>query len=167
MYIIRDGNTPEHLTGARGTNITVSSLSGNQVKASGHHTLSNCIIGISYPMTYEFSHQYIREKDGTQSIQSGRLQMRTMRVNFENTGFFKIDVTPEHRQTYSYEYTGVTLNQAGSIIGAVILNDGTFRFPLQSKNDRLKIEIKTDSFLPCAFQSAEWEGFYNIRSKRI
>ena len=145
------------------------------MKASGQHNFggtstdaeNTVLIGISYPMTYEFSHQYIREKEGSQSIQSGRLQMRTMRVNFENTGFFKIDVTPEHRQTYSYEYTGVTLNQAGSIIGSVILNDGTFRFPLQAKNDRLKIEIKTDSFLPCAFQSAEWEAFYNIRSKRI
>ena len=124
-------------------------------------------MGIPYTLTYGFSPQYVRERDGSQSIQSGRLQMRTMRVNFEDTGFFKIEVTPDHRQTYTYEYSGVTLNQAGSIIGEVVLNDGTFRFPLQSKNDRVTIEIKSDSFLPCAFQSAEWEGFYNIRSKRI
>lgn len=176
VKIIRSGTWGTYGSGTlKGTDIPVASVSGNQVKASGQHNFggtstdaeNTVLIGISYPMTYEFSPQYIREKDGTQSIQSGRLQMRTMRVNFEDTGFFKIEVTPEHRQTYSYEYTGVTLNQAGSVIGAVILNDGTFRFPLQSKNDRLKVEIKTDSFLPCAFQSAEWEGFYNIRSKRI
>lgn len=178
VKIIRSGtwgNYGNSGDSVKGTDIPVASVTGNQVKASGQHNFggtstdaeNTVLIGVSYPMTYEFSHQYIREKDGSQSIQSGRLQMRTMRVNFENTGFFKIDVTPEHRQTYSYEYTGVTLNQAGSVIGSVILNDGTFRFPLQAKNDRLKIEIKTDSFLPCAFQSAEWEAFYNIRSKRI
>lgn len=150
-----------------GTNITVTRPTSTTIQASGSYTFASVIVGIPYTMTYGFSPQYIRERDGSQSIQSGRLQMRTMRVNFENTGFFKIEVTPDHRQTYTYEYTGVTLNQAGSIIGQVILNDGTFRFPLQSKNDRVKIEIKSDSFLPCAFQSAEWEGFYNIRSKRI
>lgn len=169
LYIIRNGDWLEanSLGFYQGTNITVASLSGNQVKASGQHNLYPCTIGVSYPMTYGFSPQYIREKDGSQSIQSGRLQMRTMRVSFENTGFFKVEVTPVHRSTYTYEYTGVTLNQAGSTIGTVILNDGTFRFPLQSKNDQLKVEIKSDSFLPCAFQSAEWEGFYNIRSKRL
>lgn len=153
----------------RGANITVTRPAGqgNKVTASGDYSGSSFHIGVPYTFTYGFSPQYVRERDGTQSIQSGRLQMRTMRVNYEDTGFFKIEVTPDHRQTYAYEYSGVTLNQAGSIIGEVVLNDGTFRFPLQSKNDRVKIEIKSDSFLPCAFQSAEWEGFYNIRSKRI
>lgn len=153
----------------RGANITVTRPAGQltKVTASGNYAGSSFHIGVPYTMTYGFSPQYVRERDGSQSIQSGRLQMRTMRVNFEDTGFFKIEVTPDHRQTYAYEYSGVTLNQAGSIIGEVVLNDGTFRFPLQSKNDRVKIEIKSDSFLPCAFQSAEWEGFYNIRSKRI
>ncbi len=151
----------------RGADITVTRPTATAVAASGDYSGSSFIMGIPYTMTYGFSPQYVKENNDTQSIQSGRLQMRTMQVSFEDTGFFKIEVTPDHRQTYTYEYTGVTLNQAGSVIGEVVLNDGTFRFPLQSKNDRVKIEIKSDSFLPCAFQSAEWEGFYNIRSKRI
>lgn len=151
----------------RGADITVTRPTNTTAAISGDYSGGSFIMGIPYTMTYGFSPQYVREKEGAQSIQSGRLQMRTMRVAFENTGFFKIEVTPDHRQTYDYVYSGVTLNQAGSVIGEVVLNDGTFRFPLQSKNDRVTIEIKSDSFLPCAFQSAEWEGFYNIRSQRI
>ena len=163
MKAVRSSEWAAH----RGADITVTRPTTTTVAASGDYSGSSFIIGIPYTMTYGFSPQYVKENNDTQSIQSGRLQMRTMQVAFENTGFFKIEVTPDHRQTYTYEYTGVTLNQAGSVIGEIVLNDGTFRFPLQSKNDRVKIEIKSESFLPCAFQSAEWEGFYNIRSKRI
>lgn len=150
-----------------GADISVTRPTNTTVAATGNFSNHEVIIGVPYTMTYEFSQQFVRERDGSQSIQSGRLQMRTMRVNFEDTGFFKVEVTPQARPTYSYDYSGVTLNTSGTIIGEVVLNDGTFRFPLQSKNDRLSVKIVTDSFLPCAFQSAEWEGFYNIRSKRI
>jgi hypothetical protein len=44
---------------------------------------------------------------------------------------------------------------------------GKFRFPLMSKNDQIEIEIVNDSFLPCHFLSAEWEGFFILRSKRL
>jgi hypothetical protein len=144
-----------------------SGASKKEVYATGDYSGYPVIAGIRYSMTYQFSTQHVKEKNGAQSVQSGRLQLRTMRVNFENTGFFKIQVTPDARQTYEYEYTGVTLNQLGSTIGDVVLNDGTYRFPIQSKNDRVAIQITSDSYLPCAFQNAEWEGFYSIRSQRI
>lgn len=163
LHVVKSSVAPS----GKGADITSTRPTVTTVAASGNWSNFPVIVGIPYTMTYEFSPQFVRERDGTQSIQSGRLQMRTMRLNFENTGFFKVEVTPLARSTYTYEYTGVTLNTAGTIIGEVVLNDGTFRFPLQSKNDRLSIKVQTDSFLPCAFQSAEWEGFYNIRSKRI
>ena len=125
------------------------------------------MLGVEYTMNYQFSTQFVRENNGQQSIQSGRLQLRTMRINFEDTGFFKVEVTPEGRATNTYEFTGVVLNKPDSTIGDVPLDDGTFRFPIQSKNDRVSINIKSDSYLPCAFQNAEWEGFYTLRSNRI
>jgi hypothetical protein len=164
VHVVKSGSWPER----KGANIT-NYRDGihTYVRATGDYSAYPVIIGIPYDMTYEFSTQHVREKNGTQSIQSGRLQLRTMRVNYENTGYFKIEVTPYARQTYSYEYTGVVLNQLGSTIGDVSLEDGTYRFPVQSKNDRVSIKLVSDSYLPCAFQNAEWEGFYNIRSKRI
>jgi len=163
MHVVKSGSWPER----KGANITNTRPSTTTVSASGDYSGYPVLVGVPYDMTYEFSTQHVREKNGTQSIQSGRLQLRTMRVNYENTGYFKIEVTPTARPTYSYEYTGVVLNQLGSTIGDVSLADGTYRFPIQSKNDRVSIKLVSDSYLPCAFQNAEWEGFYNIRSKRI
>lgn len=151
----------------KGANITNTRPTTTTVAATGNYTEASVLIGVPYTMEYEFSTQHVREMNGTQSVQSGRLQLRTMRVNYENSGYFKIEVTPFARPTYSYEFTGVILNKLGSTIGDVSLDDGTYRFPVQSKNDRVSIKIVSDSYLPCAFQNAEWEGFYNIRSKRI
>ncbi len=151
----------------KGANITSTRPTTTTVAATGDFSSQAVLIGVPYIMTYEFSTQHVKEKGSTQSILSGRLQLRTMRINYENTGYFRVDVTPEARTTYNYEFTGVVLNQAGSTIGDVILDDGTFRFPIQSRNDRVSIKIVSDSYLPCAIQNAEWEGFYMIRSKRI
>jgi len=150
-----------------GTDITVTRPTTSTVRASGDYSDDPVLIGVPYTMTYEFSTQHVRENDGKQSVQSGRLQLRTMRVNYEDTGAFKIQVTPDTRDTYEYEFNGVVLNQSNSKIEEVVLSDGTFRFPVQSKNDRVSIKILSDSYLPCSFQSAEWEGFYTIRSQRI
>ena len=34
------------------------------------------------------------------------------------------------------------------------------------KGKNIKLELLSSSHLPCEFQSAEWEGFYHIRSRR-
>jgi len=128
---------------------------------------SSLVLGFKYDFQYRLSPQYIRENNGQQAVQSGRLQLKTMRVGFEDTGFFKVEVTPQNRDTSVYEYTGLVVNQIGSTVGVPALSDGTFRFPILSKNDSVTIDIKSDSFLPCSFQTIEWEGFYTIRSKRI
>ena len=163
VIAVKSGSWPTR----KGVDITTTRPNNNTVAATGDYGAHPVILGIPYTMTYEFSEQHVREKDGKQSVQSGRLQLRTMRLNYEDTGFFKITVTPEARQTYEYEFAGVVLNQASSTIEDVILSDGTFRFPVQSKNDRVAIKIVSDSYLPVAVQNAEWEGFYNIRSQRI
>ena len=163
VIAVKSGSWPTR----KGVDITTTRPNNNTVAATGDYSAHPVILGIPYTMTYEFSEQHVREKDGKQSVQSGRLQLRTMRLNYEDTGFFRITVTPEARQTYEYEFAGVVLNQASSTIEDVILSDGTFRFPVQSKNDRVAIKIVSDSYLPVAVQNAEWEGFYNIRSQRI
>ena len=163
VIAVKSGSWPTR----KGVDITTTRPTNTTVAATGDYSAHPVILGIPYTMTYEFSEQHVREKDGKQSVQSGRLQLRTMRLNYEDTGFFRITVTPEARQTYEYEFAGVVLNQASSTIEDVILSDGTFRFPVQSKNDRVAIKIVSDSYLPVAVQNAEWEGFYNIRSQRI
>lgn len=146
---------------------TLTRSSTTTVTASGDYSAAAAIVGIPYTFTYQFSQQHVKEKSGSVTVNAGRLQLRTMSVDYENTGHFIINVSPNSRTTNSYEFNGIVLNEADSLIEEVRLDDGTFRFPILSKNDRVTISITSDSYLPCSFQKAEWEGFYVIRSQRI
>jgi hypothetical protein len=151
----------------KGTDITITRPTTTTVAAVGNYSSAPVILGVPYTTSYKFSTQFVRENQGKQSVQSGRLQLRTMRLNYENTGFFKVLVTPEGRPTGSYDMTGQILNSTSTTVEDINIISGTFRFPIQSKNDRVTIQIQSDSHLPCNFQSAEWEGYYTIRSQRI
>jgi hypothetical protein len=154
-------------TSRKGTDISTTRPSATTVKAVGDYSAQPVLVGVPYEFVYKFSTQHVKENQGNQSVLSGRLQLRTMRVNYENSGYFKVQVTPDFRTTNEYEVTGVVLNQSNSTLEDVIISDGTFRFPVQAKNDRVSIQIVSDSYLPCSFQSAEWEGFYTIHTQRI
>ena len=163
--VIFDATTGEEYPFIKEFDENTGQLGTNYVFLKGNK--SSLVLGFKYDFQYRLSPQYIRENNGQQAVQSGRLQLKTMRVGYEDTGFFKVEVTPQNRDTSVYEYTGLVVNQIGSTVGVPALSDGTFRFPILSKNDSVTIDIKSDSFLPCSFQTIEWEGFYTIRSKRI
>lgn len=151
----------------QGTDITVTRPTTTTVQAVGDYSASTVMLGVPYETKYTFSTQYVKENNGKQTVNSGRLQLRTMRINFTKSGFFNVNVTPEGRPTNVYTSTGNVLNSTNTTIQDVNIIDGTFRFPIQSRNDKVDISITSSSYLPCSFQSAEWEGYYTIRSQRI
>src|SRR5690606_10070390 len=122
-----------------------------------------------YTFRYKFSPMMIRSGDGQgqRADTVGRLQVRNMQVNFAETGYFQAQVTPFGRGTYTYTYTGKTLGLPSAALGAIGIEDGRFRFPVQSQNTTVEIELVSDSPLPCAFMSADWEGFYVRRSQAV
>lgn len=133
--------------------------------------ISKFYFGRKYPLRYRFSTLIIREDaaggGGMQPVGEGRLQLRNMTVTYAGTGFFKAEVTPAYRSTYRYEFSGRVIGSGQNKIGQIAIEQGTFRFPIASKNDQVVIELVNDTFLPSAFLSAEWEAFFQIRSKRL
>lgn len=121
--------------------------------------------GIPFKFLYQFSEQVIKEENSPITI--GRLQLRNWNLVYNDTGFFNTKVTQDKRATSTKVFTGRNLGSLNNIIGTVSIDSGTFRFPVLSRADGVKIELESDSFLPCKFQSAEWEGFYTLRSKRL
>ena len=152
-------------TSQKGVDITVSHPTTTTITAAGNYSASPVLIGIPYTFTYSFSNQYV--KADNVATTSGRLQIRTFNIVYEDTTFFKIQVTPLFRSTYEYEFNGLFLNEGASLLDTVRLSDGNYRFPVQAQNDKVTVSLVSDSHLPCAFQSAEWEGFYTVRSRRI
>ena len=164
-----DGTMSAVKTGAwssqKGVDISVTRPTTSTVQAVGDYSANAVILGVPYTFDYSFSHQFM--KSDNVATTSGRLQLRTFRIVYEDTTFFKVQVTPLFRDTYEYEFNGLFLNEGASLLDTVRLSDGTFRFPVQAQNDQVTVSVTSDSHLPCAFQSAEWEGFYTVRSRRL
>ena len=139
------------------------------ITATGDYRLSKVIIGEPYEMHYRFSAQRLTEQvpGGGGEFISGRLQLHHFYIKFENTGFFKVEVTPENRDTSTHKFTGNLLGAASSTIGSVNLETGTFRVPIMSRADRVDIDIKNNTFLPTKLNSAEYEARFHMRSRRV
>jgi hypothetical protein len=86
-------------------------------------------------------------------------------VEYSNTGHFTIEVTPKFRDTYSYAFNPSVLG-ADSVIGSLVLDNGSFRFPIHCKHDEAIVKIKSSSALPAHLLSAEFESFIHARSRR-
>jgi hypothetical protein len=121
--------------------------------------------GIPYTFKYQFSEPVV--KQANQPVTTGVLNLRNYAVVYNNTGFFEVDVTPSRRTTYNRKFTGRIVSGAANILNRAAIDSGTYEFGILAKSDKVSIVLKSDSHLPCVFQSAEWEGFYVLRSRRM
>ena len=164
------GNTNTLKSGAVINTTNTTDGSTSTITADGDYRNAKFIIGEPYEFHYRFSDQRITEAASGQSsaeILSGRLQLRYFYLKFEDTGFFKVEVTPQNRDTSTHKFTGRLLGSASSAIGQINLETGTFRVPIMSRTDRVDIDIKNNTFLPTQLSSAEYEAMYHIRSRRM
>lgn len=127
-------------------------------------------IGVPYEFRYRFSTFVIKEEavgGGQMTVGEGRIQLRKVTLLYNDSGYFRVEVTPFRRDTYTYIFSGRVVGSGKNLIGRVAVEQGKFTFPVAAKNDQVTIELVNDSYLPCFFLSAEWEAFYTIRSRRI
>ena len=165
-FVDLQGTTKTLKAGQLLTTSNATDGSTSTITAIGNFTNSKFIIGEPYEMHYRFSQQRLTEGGSTEMI-SGRLQIHHFYIKYEDAGFFKVEVTPENRDTSIHKFTGRLLGAASSSIGLINLDTGTFKVPIMSKSDRVDIDIKNDTFLPTRLASAEYEGVFHIRSRRI
>ena len=164
------GNTKTLKSGQVITTSNSTDGSTSTITASGDFRNSKFIIGEPYEMHYRFSSQRLTAGRGGQAggeYISGRLQLHHFYIKFEDTGFFKVEVTPENRDTSIHKFTGRLLGAASSAIGQINLETGTFRVPIMSRADRVNIDVKNDTFLPTQLSSAEYEAMFHMRSRRV
>ena len=141
--------------------LTTSSQTGTSIVLSGDYSSTKMFIGEQYEFAYTFSKQYLRRENNV-AVTEGRTQIRNFNVNYNDTGYFTVEVTPENTSTSTYTFTGAIVGNAQ--IGAVNLNDGTYKFAVASENEKLSVVLKNNTFLPSQFTSAEWEGIFFKRA---
>ena len=152
---------------ANGNNYSATNTSGSTYTIEGDHT--SLYIGVPFESTYRLSPQYIRESSGRGlvAITSGRYQIRNIRFNYENSGFFQVEVTPTGRDKSTTVMNGYIIGTATSKVGIPAINSGTLLVPVIARNTDFTLDIKSSSHLPVYIASAEIEGYYHTRSRRI
>ena len=93
-------------------------------------------------------------------------QLKHFYFKYENTGSFKVEITPKHRDINTYNFTGRLLGLESSTIGQINLDTGMFQVPIMSNAMEVDIDIKNDTFLPTILTSAEYEANFHLRSRR-
>lgn len=165
--LVRDERVPGYVV----DDFEVDNTGENTViTLKGDWTETLFYIGKVYEFRYRFSTLAIKEEalgGGQQTVTSGRLQVRKVGLSYATTGYFRAEVTPFARGTYTNVFSGRVSGSGKNIIGQVAIEDGVFSFPVAAKNDQVTIELVNDTFLPCFFLSAEWEAFYTARARRF
>jgi hypothetical protein len=126
--------------------------------------------GFPFERRYKFSRFYLRQPSpsgGTTTVQSGRLQIKGLNLSYDKSAYFRVEVTPVGRKTYTYTFTGRALGSADNVLGSVPLIAGKMSIPILSRNDRVSVELVNDSWMPSSFISAEWSGTHNATARDL
>jgi hypothetical protein len=147
-------------------------LVGNTISVAGDQRGVPVWVGEKYTLFYRFSEVTLKEDargGGSAIISEGRLQLLFMTLVYDNTGYFKTQVEYDHRPNSPSlkAFTGRILGSIRNKLGRVAIEKGTARIFVNAKADECSVSIINDSYLPCAFQSAGWEGDFSIRSRRV
>lgn len=136
---------------------------GSQVSVTGDFSKSRCFAGVPYTFRYRFSPWYLRDEHGI-AITQGHLQIRNIRLSFVDTGYFKL-VVKDGKRLRETEYTAASLG-SGLLLGRLEVRTGDKSFYVGGNARNVQIEIVSDSYLPCKFQVASYEGFYTSRARK-
>ena len=121
--------------------------------------------GTPYMFRYIFSEQVI--KNNNEPMTTGRLQLRNMSLVYNDTGTFEVVVRPKARSENVNKFTGRIVGALANLLGGVAIDSGIYRFPVLAKSSEVEIEVRSESHLPVVIQSAEWEGYFVMRSQRV
>lgn len=135
----------------------------DEVRIWGDWTDKEYIIGERFTKRYEFTRWML--KDDNNRVHPGRLQLKSIKLYFQDTGYFRLNITPRGRPTIKREFTGFILGESSLNTGN--LHDGNRRFMALGKADETRIEVINDSHLPSNIQSAAFEGFHHARAQSL
>jgi len=162
MQVVLSGD----FAGQEGSPLTIARPTTTTITATGDYSAGEVYVGVKYSSRSRLSEPFVRADD-TQPILDGRVQLKRLLLRYTNSGSFHIEVTPQGRETYDYVWNGKRLGDASLLIGSPTLAGGTFQVPIMSRSDRVVVELVNDSYLPSAFQSAEWVAEFTPKSKRV
>lgn len=147
-------------------------VSGTKILFPGNYSGCAMTFGRQYVFSYGISTISYKVANtsgggGQRSDTEGRLQVRKIAVNYADTGYLKVEVTPVGRATGSYVFSGKTVGNTSTTLGSYSITNGRMIVPVLSRNINTVINVINDSPVPSSLISADWEGFYVKRSQAV
>lgn len=151
---------------------TYTWLNANTVEVPGdEHGTYDC--GERYEMVFQFSEQFAKDYQGV-PMTSGRLQLRTWRVNYADTAYFRtlvrpygaaadpevVDIVPAKLD----EFTGKVIGVESLRLNQPVYHTGSYAFQIYGESRLATITLTNDTHVGSTFVSAEWEAFYTNRA---
>ena len=148
----------------------------DEIIVPGDVTSMAPVVGINYDSEYELSEQFVY--DGNQQADTtGKLNLRTLTVNYKDSGFFEVEVYPygtafaadveEVVPSALDAFTGRTLGEASLITGEAAFDTGVYQTYIDANSRDCVVKLKNPSHLQAKFTSAEWEGKFVKRTRSI
>jgi hypothetical protein len=153
-----------------GLKIQILSKGVDSVTLAGDLRQENLYFGTDYTMRYRLSDIFIRQQGasgGTTAVTQGRLQLIKLLLQYSKSTFIQVEVTPLGRSKRTYVHNGRLMGDPENRADIATLTDGNFAVPILAQNNRVKIEIVNDTYLPSSVISADWIGDYVQRTRRI
>lgn len=149
--------------GKVGEVLTVTHHGDYEIHAFGDYSAGEAIVGELFTSRVVLSKLYPRDPQNMRStVTSGRFQLRNITLNYKQTGFFKVRITPEFRESRTHAFTGRIVGSGDSRIGIPAISGlGSFRVPVMSRGDTVKVEVINDSEKPMNITSIDYVGFFN------
>lgn len=123
-------------------------------------------VGLTYEFNFEISPIYYKPGQTTVGRNDSRLQLRYATVTYDDTVGFSIEITPAGRQKTVRQFNSLAFGDSTDKLGVLAFDTGAFRFPIMSKNDRVKITFKNSQPFPSTLTTIEWEGFISPKTLR-
>jgi len=151
----------------KGLQLEIVSSTSTTIVVDGNLSSQTIVVGLPYVCRIRMSPFYYRGPDGKKAVVDGRLQIRHLTLVYSKSAYFRVEVTPIGRSLRTVPFNGRILADPNNMTGEIVLADGKMSIPVLSRNDRVTIEIVNDTWLPCAFTSANWHGVWTKASREL
>jgi hypothetical protein len=136
-------------------------FSDTEIQVAGDYSTGAYHIGLNFDFSFTLTPWYLKDANGNAKLQ-GRLQVRSLTLNYKDTGFYTLEVEAVGRDDVMvHTFSGARMGV--STLGTVSLHSGEMRHMVMGRNTGITVTIKSSSYLPVAFQLGSWEGIYYPR----
>ena len=145
-----------------GGRLAVTRVNDSSVKVTGDFSQGEAILGRPYTSSVTLSKPIMRSRDGN-SILEGRLQLRRLNVNHNDTGAYRIRISNAQRPDRDVEIENVPVG-----VDDVVANPtatGSLKARIMGNADNTTVHIQNDTPLPHTISSFEYLAeFTPVRS---